>query len=95
MKATIIIPPKVRGKWIVREDKHVAPGNKQIVPRTAPQLAALIGRCSVVGAGSVVTRDVRAHSIVGGVPARILGTVSVEGDEVEFHMTGGANGERR
>lgn len=44
MKVTIIIPPKVRGKWIVREDKHVAPGNKQIVPRTAQQLAALIGR---------------------------------------------------
>lgn len=44
MKVTIIIPPKVRGKWIVREDKHVAPTKKQLVPRTAQQLAALISR---------------------------------------------------
>ena len=30
-----------------------------------------IGECAIVGAGSVVTKDVPPHSIVAGVPARI------------------------
>ncbi|MDL1983070.1 MAG: acyltransferase [Deltaproteobacteria bacterium] len=34
-----------------------------------------IGRGSVVGAGSVVTRDVEPFSVVGGNPAKVVGTV--------------------
>lgn len=33
-----------------------------------------IGEYAMVGAGSVVTKDVPPHSIVAGVPARIIGT---------------------
>ena len=32
-----------------------------------------IGECSKIGAGSVVLKDIPAHSIAAGVPAEVLG----------------------
>ena len=36
-----------------------------------------IGKCSVVGAGAVVTKDVPEYSIVGGIPAKVLSRISI------------------
>lgn len=41
-----------------------------------------LGRGSIVGANSVVTKDVEPYAIVGGVPARVLGTRDPNGQRM-------------
>lgn len=44
-----------------------------------------IGAYSMVGAGSVVIRDVGAHQLVVGNPARMIGLVCYCGDRIEYN----------
>lgn len=48
-----------------------------------------IGHHCVIGANAVVTKDIPDYSIAVGAPARVIGTVIVENDQVryEYHNT--------
>ena len=53
------------GEIIIEDDVWVS-SNCVITANTK------IGKSSIIGAGSVVTKDVEAYSVVGGVPARLI-----------------------
>ena len=58
----------IRGEIIIRDDAWIG-ANAIVLPDIT------VGRCAVVGAGAVVTKDVEDYSIVAGNPARRMGDV--------------------
>ena len=52
-----------------------------------------IGEHAFIGAGAVVSRDVPAHALMVGVPARQIGWMSVAGERLELPLEG--DGETR
>jgi UDP-2-acetamido-3-amino-2,3-dideoxy-glucuronate N-acetyltransferase len=54
------------------DETHVADGAS--LGANATLVAPVrVGQCAMVGAGAVVTRDVAAHAVVIGAPARVVG----------------------
>ena len=49
---------------------------------------ATIGEFAFVGAGAVVTSDVKAYALMAGVPARQIGWMSRHGDKLDLPVSG-------
>ena len=65
--------PEERGAL---DPKPVKIGKRVWIGANATVLPGVtIGDTAIVGAGAVVTKDVAANTIVGGVPAKVIGTV--------------------
>lgn len=47
-----------------------------------------VGRYAFIGAGSVVNRDVKAHALMVGVPARQIGWMSQHGEQLQLPLDG-------
>lgn len=47
-----------------------------------------IGEYAFVGAGSVITKDVKPYALMVGVPARQIGWMSAHGERLELPLTG-------
>ncbi len=71
----------VRGGPIVIEDHAWVSFRATVLP------GVRIGRGAVVAAGSVVTKDVEEFTVVGGIPAKPIGTRS---RDLSYTLTGGA-----
>ncbi len=70
MKSELDLPPVERALF---SKGAVSIGNKVWVGRNVCIMPGVtIGDCAVIGANSVVTHDVLAYTIVGGVPARVI-----------------------
>lgn len=61
--------------------------NCYIGPQVIIAKGVTIGNCAIVAAGSFVNKDVPAYSVAGGTPAKVIGTVTVEGEEmrIDYH----------
>ena len=75
-----------RGKYVpTKLERGVTIGANAVVV-----CGVTLGAYAMVGAGSVVTRDVRPYSLVVGNPSRHVGWVSEAGERLEFDEGGEA-----
>lgn len=67
LERPIMLQGHLYGEIVIDDDVWIA-ANCTITPGTR------IGKGAIVGAGAVVTHDVEPYAIVGGVPARVIGS---------------------
>lgn len=62
------LPDCVVGDVVIEDGAYIGV-NAIVLPNTR------IGRCSIIGSGAVVTKDIPEYAIAVGVPARVVGDV--------------------
>ncbi|MDA7681628.1 acetyltransferase [Verrucomicrobiales bacterium] len=90
MVFTNIINPR---SAVVRRDKYVSTLIKRgasIGANATVICGNTIGEFALIGAGSVITRDIAPYSLVVGNPAKQIGWVSEYGNRLEFDESGKA-----
>lgn len=63
--------------------------NVYIGPNSVIAKGITIGNYVVIATGSFVNKDVPDNKIIGGIPAKILGSVVFTGDEISFEYNNG------
>ncbi len=74
------LSPKKADDWVVA--RTLVRTGASIGANATIVCGATIGRWAMVGAGSVVTKDVPDHGLVVGNPARLIGYVTASGQRV-------------
>lgn len=59
--------------------------NCYIGPNTIVTMGSKIGKCCVIGAQSMVNSKIPSYSIAFGIPAKVVGKVSIKGKTVSFN----------
>lgn len=82
--------PMAQGDWTLVPTRV---GRRAAIGSNATIVAGVtIGHDALVGAGAVVTKDVPAHAIVAGVPARVIGDVRHRAEAGQAARAWGAEG---
>ena len=69
------------------EKAPVSIGNNTFIGANAVVLMGVdIGKCCVVGAGAVVTKDISDFTVVAGVPAKPIGKVKIKNNKTEIEI---------
>jgi acetyltransferase-like isoleucine patch superfamily enzyme len=79
LKATL-----TSGKHLIEREKVEVGSNCYIAPNSIIAKGVTLGSFCIVGAQSLVTKSFPSYSIIAGTPARQIGTVSVEGEQIKL-----------
>ena len=70
------------------EKKQVKIGNNTFIGANSTILMGVaIGKHSIIGAGSVVTKNIPDYSVAAGTPAKVIGKIIINRDEVKIKMS--------